>query len=412
MADHPSVGRHQIVEDVVGLADVDVELVGPAQRPGLDPGERIAGVDEVPGEPEATRDQRADDPDPGGAPAVAGADGDHADGEQPEGRQQVELGAERQAGGEARNDQCPVGQPRLERWASRMQGPGGAGRGPLLRIGVDQDRGGGQEEEQPHRVVLGVPRLVEKQHVGVQHQSHRHDRDRTAAVDPRKGPGGEQAERRPADVEQRREEIVAEEEDPGRVEQLRVLRVEPDRQVEDLGEVERADLVVLDEAGREGRVLPGRVGQVHADVEAGLRRHRPVGDHQDCCRDRGAERIRPDRRRGQRRPLPCRSEGHPDCATGDQAGEQDPPRAVEADDPNELEDDHQQREAEHDLGEPCRGAREAGQEAAAHADGGEAHGRSHGDQLYRAGEVVPEAHVCAAAPSFAHVAGSSGPVIL
>jgi hypothetical protein len=43
------------------------------------------------------------------------------------------------------------------------------------------------------------------------------------------------------------------------MEELGVLRVEPDRQPENLGEVQGAHLPVLHEASREPRVVPGRV---------------------------------------------------------------------------------------------------------------------------------------------------------
>ena len=83
------------------------------------------------------------------------------------------------------------------------------------------------------------------------------------------------------------------------MQQLGVLRVEPDGQAEDLGEVQPPDLVVLDEARRERRVVPGRVGQVHADVESGLGRHRPVGRHQHRSGDRDGQRNRGHLRRGE-----------------------------------------------------------------------------------------------------------------
>ena len=158
-----------------------------------------------------------------------------------------------------------------------MERARGARGGAPLGVGVDQDRGRREQEEEPAGVVLRIPRLVEQQHVGVEHQRDRQHGNRPSAVGPRERPGGQQAERHPADVDQGREEVVAQEEDPHRMEQLGVLRIEPDRQVEDLGEVERADLVVLDEAGGKGGVVPGGVRQIHADVETGLCGHRPVG---------------------------------------------------------------------------------------------------------------------------------------
>ena len=78
------------------------------------------------------------------------------------------------------------------------------------------------------------------------------------------------------------------------MEQLRVLGVEPDGQVERVDVVDRPHLVVLDEAGGEGGVVPGGVRQVHADIEPGLGRHRPMhGDQEGGQREerRGEGRI-------------------------------------------------------------------------------------------------------------------------
>ena len=160
VSDHAPVRRQQVVGDVVGFADVDVRLVGTNQRPGLDPGERVAGVDQVASEPEAAGDQRADHPDSGRPPAVARADGDHPEGEQAERRQKIQLRTQSDPSRQAGDDQRAVGKRRR----ASVGGLGLVGRTPL-RIGIDQDGRGREEEEQPHRVVLGVARLVEQKHV-------------------------------------------------------------------------------------------------------------------------------------------------------------------------------------------------------------------------------------------------------
>ena len=241
----------------------------------------------------------------------------------------------------------------------------------------------------------------------------REDGDRTAAVRPGERPGRQQAERHPADVDQRREEVVAEEEDAGRVEQLGVLRVEPDGQVEDLGEVEGSHLVVLDEAGREGGVVPGGVRQVHADVEPGLGGHRPVrGDQQgrgdrDGERDRGdlrrpaaavrspaaAGRPRSRPRRPARRAAPSRADRGPTTPTSSRVTtSSERPSTTSASRAEAPDQPGRSRPRRPTAAKPMAAATS--------------------DQLDRALQVVAEAHVCAAAPSCAQVDGSSGPVIL
>ena len=60
-------------------------------------------------------------------------------------------------------------------------------------------------------------------------------------------PGGEQRDRQPEQVDQRREPVALEEDDRGAVDQLRALRVEPGGEPQRVGEVEV-----------DGRALPGR----------------------------------------------------------------------------------------------------------------------------------------------------------
>ncbi len=200
------------------LADVDVELLGPGQRAAVGPRQRVARLDQVAGEPEASGDQRAADPDGRGLDPVAlESDRDHAQREQAEGREQVELGAEGKAGGEGRDDQRSTGEHRRQPGPARVQRAGRVGRGPGLGRAVDEDRGGSQQEEEAGDVVLRVPGLVEQQHLGVEDHGHPQHRGGAGGVRAAEAPGREQAQRHPADVHQRREEIGAEEEDPRRI---------------------------------------------------------------------------------------------------------------------------------------------------------------------------------------------------
>ena len=280
---------------------------------------------------------------------------------------------------------------------------------PALRLGIHQDRGGGEQAEQSHRVVLRVAGLVEQQHVRVHDQRQRENRDRPGSVGPREYPRSEQAQDHPADVEERREEVVAEEQDPRGVEELGVLRVEPDGDLEHFRVVERADLSVLHEARGERCVVPSRVRQVHPDVQARLRGHRPMSRDQQRRGDGQGHRDRGHRRCRKRNPLFPAAEGQPDPDPREEGRGQDPPGLVQADDADQLQDHDQQRESQDHLGQACRRAGPARQEPTAKRHGAVAHRRGDGDQLDGALEKVPEAHAKAASPSFSQASGSSGP---
>ncbi len=229
---------------------------GPDSGPTSAQGSGFPDFDQVARKPEAAGRERGADPDACGTqPVTRPCDRDHAEGEQAEGREQVELGAECEAGGEARDDQGAAGEDRGQPGAGVDEAgrAGGLRGGAGLSVAVDQDRGRGEQEEEPADVVLGVPGLEQEQHLGIEQDRDPEQGGRRRSVRPPERPGREQAEAHPADVDQRREEVAVEEEDPERVQQLGVLRIEPDGQLQHLGHVQRADLGVLDEAGRERR---------------------------------------------------------------------------------------------------------------------------------------------------------------
>ena len=137
---------------------------------------------------------------------------------------------------------------------------------------------------------------------------------RAAAVGPADAPGGEEADREPAEVEEQRERVAADQQDPDRVQELRVLRVEPvgeDR----LDVVHPGRRVALRDVRRERHVVPERVEVEDAAVEGVLGGHRP-GEDDDRDhrghRQQAASRLRaaaPGRRCGRsarpaRQPLP------------------------------------------------------------------------------------------------------------
>ena len=97
------------------------------------------------------------------------------------------------------------------------------------------------------------------------------------AVGPPDAPGGEQGAAEPAEVEQRREAVAVEGEDPDAVQQLGVLRVEPGEELR-RDEVEVEGRVALGEDGGERAVVPGGVEAGDPGVEDEPHAHRPVGD--------------------------------------------------------------------------------------------------------------------------------------
>ena len=100
-----------------------------------------------------------------------------------------------------------------------------------------------------------------------------------APVGPADAPGGEEGDRQPAEVEEQRERVAPRQQDPDRVQQLRVLRVEPVRE-DRLDVVHPGDRVALGHVRRERHVVPERVEVEDAPVQRVLRRQRPVRDDQ------------------------------------------------------------------------------------------------------------------------------------
>ena len=150
---------------------------------------------------------------------------------------------------------------------------------PALR--VEQDRGGREQQRDGGDVVGRVAGLARDHRVRVEDGGDREQRQRRGAEGPADAPGREQGEAEPAEVDQRREQVVVEEHDPGRVQELGVLRVEP-VQVLGVGEVESVDRALLGEPRRERRVVPHRVEAVHARRPARLHAGRPMGDDEDA----------------------------------------------------------------------------------------------------------------------------------
>ena len=141
------------------------------------------------------------------------------------------LGAHREAGG----------QPARQRpgWPVRRS----CRRGPRLpdssatprrtrtcRPGVDENRNGSEQESGSHQVVLGRSRLAHHERVALEDDCGGYDREMPAPVWPADAPRSQEAEGEEAEVEEQRQRVSLRQQDPGRMQQLRVLRVEPVRE--------------------------------------------------------------------------------------------------------------------------------------------------------------------------------------
>jgi hypothetical protein len=226
------------------------------------------------------------------------------------------------------------------------------------RGAVHQERERRHQEEEAHDVVRRLAGLRADHHVRVQDDRGAEHRDAPDPVRPPDAPGGKQAERAPHQVDQRREEVGVERDDPDAVQELRVLRVEPGRQLQRIGEVERPDVPGLVEPGREGHVVPGGVLVVHPLVECLAGRVGPVDDDEDGGRDpdRDHDRARADLRRPRHfgQASPANEVGSPEA--GRDAAEHQGEFIEQPEGPDQLGDQDQHREPDHHLGEACQRA--------------------------------------------------------
>ena len=260
--------------------------------------------------------------------------------------------------------------------ASRILALDGAVVSVQVAVSVARDQEGDHREqaEKPDCIVGGVPRLGADDHVGVEDDGGAEEGGGADGVGAPDAPGREQGEAEPGDVDQRGEEVAVERDDPNRVQELGVLRVEPGSELERVGEVKGPDGGILGEATREGHVVPGGVLVVHARVEALLGGDRPVGDDQGRGGDR--DRKHDPARKRRRAPLGggLRPRARPPgAAEADRdAGPDQDPLLEQTDDPDDLGDDDEGGDREHELGEASRRATPAGHDQRSHAVGANA----------------------------------------
>ena len=245
-----------------------------------DLGQRAAGEDEVAQVPEAAAEQGRHEPPAQRRPPPAGRrQRHHGDGQRRRHRQHGHLcpggEADRQPGG---------GQRPADREGTPPLPPLGLG-GAVLRPGVDEDRDRRQQQGARGEVVLRRPGLAHYQRVALEQDRRGGHGEVAAAVGAPDAPGGEESESKPSEVDEQRERVPAGQQDPDRVQQLRVLRVEP------VGEdrvrvVHPGHGVALHHVDGEGQVVPERVEVEDASVQGLLGGQAPVSeDHSydaDC----------------------------------------------------------------------------------------------------------------------------------
>ena len=245
-------------------------------------------------------------------------------------------------------------------------------------MAVDQQGGEGDQEGEAHDVVAALAGLGLDHHPRVEDQRRGDQRRRADLVGAADAPGGEQGDRQPAEVDQRREPVALHQDDPGGVDQLRALRVEPGGEPQRVGEEQVDGRVVLGDPRRQRHVVPGGVAAEHPLVEAELGGEGPLGDREGGDRERDPQRGRlhlggGDRLSVARRLAPAeqrRQQADRDADDDDPAEPQDAERA------EQLQRDDQQRDGDRHVGEAGERAGELGddpapQPVAAEADGGE-----------------------------------------
>src|SRR4051812_10985897 len=95
---------------------------------------------------------------------------------------------------------------------------------------IDEDRDSGEQKSRGHEVVLGGAGLAHDERVALQDDGCSEDREMASAVGAADAPGGEEAQGEEGEVEEQGQRVAVCEQDPGRVEKLRVLGVEPVRE--------------------------------------------------------------------------------------------------------------------------------------------------------------------------------------
>ncbi len=247
-------------------------LLGRRQRDRaevVDPGQRVAAVDEVAQVPVAATRQRREPRCRERPPAsAAGRDRDEPDDQHCRRQQEVELG--------------PGSQPAARPTTASAPADSASSSAVPLRPGIQGNGNGGEQEEDPDDVVPRLPGLVgEGGHA---------ERDRPRAPATRRRPGtgrpmhqhGDQASREPAEIQQRREQVPPERQHPHRVEDFAVRRVEPGQELR-RDEVQVHRVAALEEPRRERPVVPGAVEPGHPGRQPRLRSSREVdyGDERD-----------------------------------------------------------------------------------------------------------------------------------
>ena len=216
----PDAGVGRVVGDAeIGTAALQALGMGQRDRPeAFELGQRVAGGDQVAQVPVAAAGEGGGEPPAGRGPAPPGGrQEDHSHGQRRRHRHRGRLRADRHP------DRQPGGR---QRPARRQRGAGQA-RVPPPRPGSDQDRDRREQQGRGHQVVLGGARLAHHERVALQHDRGGHHSERSAAPGPTDAPGSQEGDRQPAEVDEQRQRVAVGEQDPGRVQQFGVLRVEP-----------------------------------------------------------------------------------------------------------------------------------------------------------------------------------------
>ena len=152
--------------------------------------------------------------------------------------------------------------------------PAGDARGS--GVAVDQDRHRSEDEGDAGDVVERLAGLELDQALRAERHRGADQRLRAEPIRPADAPGSEQRHRQQAQVEHGRDAVAVEEQDPERVQDLGVGRVEGGEE-DRVEELDLAQIAGLHEPRGERHVVPEAVGAVHAGGQRPQGRHHPGG---------------------------------------------------------------------------------------------------------------------------------------
>ncbi len=143
---------------------------------------------------------------------------------------------------------------------------------------VDKDRDRGEGQRGRHEIVLRRPGLPHDQYVRLEQDRGSDDTEIPAPIRPADAPGSQERHHQPPIVQEQRKRVPPHQQHAVRMQQLRVLRVEPVRE-DGVDMMHPGHRMALRHLRRERQVVPERIEIEHTSIQRVLRRQRPVPEH-------------------------------------------------------------------------------------------------------------------------------------